>query len=371
MEDDERDSMISAVDNAAIGAILPVVYRARINRIASLSGLFAAGATGGLLLCVLNGRPFAVMQSPGLGIPLLTQGVMLVVLIAAGTLWNRRRKVLFQFREMRTASQAGDDFPLLISLLLVAIPLVGLPWAATVVWPSYSHWATGWQLFLCVGPVLGMIAGRTLDAVWRLLERHWRPAWEEVTDQMVWQLHYLAWLLAVQRPSFMRPLILRVVRADLDRIARIIEGNPVPVRLARWHERALRRRIRTDHLRVAAALRDHSRAMASVRTLGDYDSITESIVRGALAAATGDWDALLFNTPEVNFVSRVTRVLRRLSSTLLLTTAALVIPMLPGVTPAADGVRIVLFSTAVLSLLPAADTTRAELRGALDRALFK
>ncbi|GAA3552281.1 hypothetical protein GCM10022295_37800 [Streptomyces osmaniensis] len=96
-----------------------------------------------------------------------------------------------------------------------------------------------------------------------------------------------------------------------------------------------------------------------------------AVLAGAISAAYGNWDELLEGAPEVSLISRTARTFRRIVPSMVLAGAALVIPILPGVGASADGIRVLLLATAVLSALPTGDAARDIIRGTLDKALIK
>lgn len=236
---------------------------------------------------------------------------------------------------------------------------------------NYREWPIGWQVLLGGGLLLGIALRRWANAFRQLLDRHARAEYEESIDQVVWQLHYLAWILHTRRPQYLKPRTLRGIRTVIGETARVIELNRIPLRTANWRERALRRQIRRDHARIAAILRGLSRDVATLHSLEQYDRVCAAVLAGAISAAHGNWDELLENAPEVTLISRSARSLRSVTPALTLVGAALAIPVLPGVGPASDGIRVLLLATAVLSILPAGDATRDIVRGTLDKALLK
>ncbi|MCQ9183055.1 hypothetical protein KMT30_29225 [Streptomyces sp. IBSBF 2953] len=379
-ESSDRERLIKAAQSAAIGVFLPVWMRQRHDRFAVVgAGIFSAGSVA-LLLWLLNGDAISngfidLHPSRSSRLSVVEQTEILVILVGAGALWVGRRAALFVLRERLHANpepeRSGLDFPLIVWVSAIGVTIVGLPWVAFTASAHYREWPIGWQVLLGGGLLLGFALRRWANAFWRLLDRHARTEYEESIDQVVWQLHYLAWILHVRRPQYLKPHILRQVRTLMGEAARIIELNPVPIRTAHWRERTLRRHIRRDHARVAAALRELSKDVATVHSVEQYDRVCAAVLAGAISAAHGNWDELLENAPEVTLTSRSARSIRRAAPALTLIAAALVIPVLPGVGPASDGIRVLLLATAVFTALPSDNATRDVIRGALDKALLK
>ncbi|MGW1809082.1 hypothetical protein [Streptomyces sp. NPDC002078] len=375
----DRERLIEAVQLAAVGVFLPTGMRQRHDRLSMVGAVILALSGGVFLLWMLNGGEisgFSVNEkkSEVLGLSVLGQVELLITLVAAGGLWSGRRVVFSILRQRlypSPAPESGFDHALVGWVITIGVTVVGLPWAALSASSRYGRWPIGWQVLIGGGFVLGLASRRLGSALWQFLDRHARIEYEEPVDQVVWRLHYLAWLLRVYRPNFLKPSVLRQARARIDETARIIELNPVPLRVAHWRERSLRRHIRHDHARVAATLRQHSKNVATIHTLEQYDRVCAAVLAGAISAAYGNWDELLEGAPEVSLVSRTARAFRSAVPSLALAGAALVIPVLPGVGASADGIRVLLLATAVLSALPTGDATRDIIRGTLEKALNK
>lgn len=375
----DRERLIEAAQLAALGVFLPTGMRQRNDRL-SIAGAGILTLSGGaFLLWLLNGGPISDSSvSAGkpetLGLSVLGQVEMLITLVAAGALWTSRRAVFATLRQRlqpNPAPESDFDHALVVCATLIGVTLVGLPWAVLAASSRYGQWPIGWQALVGGGFFLGLASRRLGNALYQFLDRHARIEYEEPVDQVVWRLHYLAWLLHVYRPNYLKPRILRQARARINETARIIELNPVPMRTAHWRERSLRKQIRHDHARVAATLRELSKNIATVHTLEQYDRVCDAVLAGAISAAHGNWDELLEAAPEISVISRTVRAFRRTVPSLVLVGAALVIPVLPGIGASADGIRVLLLATAVLSILPTGDAARDIIRGTLDRALVR
>ncbi|CAL9443446.1 hypothetical protein SUDANB1_02284 [Streptomyces sp. enrichment culture] len=379
-EPSDRERLIEAAQSAAIGVFLPVWMRQRHDRFAIIGAGIVSAGSAALLLWLLNGgaisNSFIDLTPPRSSkLSVAEQAEMVIVLVATGALWVGRRSVLFILQERLQASpepeRSGFDLLLISCTSVMGVAIVGLPWLILSAFAHYREWPIGWQVLLGGGLLLGFALRRWTNAFRQLLDRHARTEYEESIDQVVWQLHYLAWILHVRRPQYLKPHTLRQVRTLIGEAARIIELNPVPIRTAHWRERTLRRQIRRDHARVAATLRELSKDVATVHSVEQYDRVCAAVLAGAISAAHGNWDELLENAPEVTLISRSTRSIRRAAPALTLVAAAFTIPVLPGVGPASDGIRVLLLATAVFTTLPATDATRDIIRGALDKALLK
>ncbi|WP_346182698.1 hypothetical protein [Streptomyces osmaniensis] len=375
----DRERLIEAAQLAAVGVFLPAGMRQRHDRLSIFGAGILTMSGGAFLLWLLNGGPISGSSTNDgkpnvLGLSVLGQVELLITLMAVGALWTSRRAVFSTLRQRlhpSPAPESGFDHALVVCAILIGVTVVGLPWAALFATSRYGQWPIGWQILVGGGLVLGIASRRMGNALWQFLDRHARIEYEEPVDQVVWRLHYLAWLLHVYRPKYLKPRVLRQARSRINETARIIELNPVPLRAAHWRERSLRRAIRHDHARVAATLRELSKNVATVHTLEQYDRVCAAVLAGAISAAYGNWDELLEGAPEVSLISRTARTFRRIVPSMVLAGAALVIPILPGVGASADGIRVLLLATAVLSALPTGDAARDIIRGTLDKALIK
>ncbi|SES18024.1 hypothetical protein [Streptomyces qinglanensis] len=376
----DRERLIDAAQSAAIGVFLPAWMRQRHDRFSIIGAGAVSAGSATLLLWLLNGQiisnPFMDLQpTKSSGLPILEQAEIALTLMATGTLWASRRAALSILRDRLHGNPESEksrfDFLLISWVSVIGFTLIGLPWVAFSGSNNYREWPTGWQVLSGGSFLIGVALRRWTNAFRQLLDRYARAEYEKTTDQVVWRLHYLSWILHARRPHHLKPHILRQIRTLMDESARTIEMNPVPIRTAHWRERTLRRQIRCDHARIAAALRGLSGEIAKAHSIEQYDRVCASVLAGAISAAHGKWDELLANTPEVTPTSRFARSLRRAAPSCTLIAAALTIPVLPGVGPASDGIRVLLLATAVFAALPATDATRDILKGALDKALIK
>lgn len=201
-----------------------------------------------------------------------------------------------------------------------------------------------------------------------------RPApWNRSDDEAIRSLFLSTVNLYQSRDYWDRPSEIAYLRNHIDASARRVENNRIPLRAVRFRERGLRTEIRHKHGKLAEQLRLHSRSLAQVHSLSDYDRICDSLRAGLLAAVRSDWDELLRHAPELTAASQLRRALNRLTGPAVLVAAGLLIPLLPGVGPVpGDSVRILLLASGALALLPAATTNlaRSDVQSALDKALF-
>ncbi|WP_432070039.1 hypothetical protein [Streptomyces sp. AA1529] len=130
---------------------------------------------------------------------------------------------------------------------------------------------------------------------------------------------------------------------------------------------------RADTLRLAAVIRQHRTPIARAGGPASFDIVTESLWAGVLALIDDDWETLTAAAPPVTALSRLRRTAAAVWPPVVLLTAAVALPWIPAVAQApdvADGVRVTLIITAVLSLvLPRDSSAKASILDALSKAL--
>lgn len=134
----------------------------------------------------------------------------------------------------------------------------------------------------------------------------------------------------------------------------------------------MRRQAATDNAVLAELVKRHSSALARIATAADYDSFCTSLHTGMRALADEDLDTLYAHRAPEPILPRATRLARRFASAAVLVGFSFVVPLLPGVTESAgQGARWMLLMTALLSVVPANDTTSGSVRAVLDKSLLR
>lgn len=130
---------------------------------------------------------------------------------------------------------------------------------------------------------------------------------------------------------------------------------------------------RADTLRLAAVIRQHRTPIARAGGPASFDNVTKSLWAGVLALIDDDWETLTAAAPPVTTLSRLRRTAATIWPPAVLLTAAVALPWIPAVAQApdvADGLRVTLIITAVLSLvLPRDSSAKASILDALSKAL--
>jgi hypothetical protein len=166
----------------------------------------------------------------------------------------------------------------------------------------------------------------------------------EVTDAR-WD-----WRRPDQRRSLIRELedLARGAERDLPRVARYAGRNSILERAA-----ALR------GAQVAAALRAHQQAILEAVWQVQFEEVQRDLLCQVAKLAVGDWSILPEPPPRAIFVPRLRRLSAHAGPAAALGTAAVLLPLLPGVSDSAlNGVRATLAAAALLSLLGTSQETR-------------
>lgn len=377
----ERGAIIPAAYHACSDGQLPVWSWER-RAAAALALTLLSGLTGcaGLLWFVNRGvrtelGSWLVSHVPveGLGTSVRTQALITVPLIGLGALLIRFPTSLRILRSaLGDGSRVAWGLPY-ATVPLLAVILVGCPWAAATIADVYASWPTGWNILIVLALVLGAVLVRLMVVVDSWMQSV-RPApWNRSDDEAIRTLFLSTVNLYRSRGDWDAPSEISFLRYQIDAGARRVETNRVPLRAVRFRERGLRTEIRHRHRKLAEQLRLHSRSLAQVHSRADYDRVCDSLRAGLLAAVGSDWDELLRHAPELTAASQFRRAANRLTGPAVLVAAGLLIPLLPGVGPVpGDSVRILLLASGALALLPAAttDLARGNVQGALDKALF-
>ncbi|MFE0131220.1 hypothetical protein ACFWY6_06515 [Streptomyces sp. NPDC059037] len=254
--------------------------------------------------------------------------------------------------------------------LLINITYSLLAFASTIS-RSVTGWTAGWATLTGAALLLGYVASRAAYGIESyLIDREASERGNE-SDEMVRGLFYLSGLLctALKSGEYTLTKIRRMVRSEVRKIASGIEFNSIPRKYTRWSERKLRREVMQPHRLVADLLREHARALGKVHSEEDFERICESVIFGFMAAYEGDMNRLVENAPESTRSSRLSRAIRYCGPAAVMVVFAIAIPLLPGAGDAAASVRVFLFATAALTLIPGSTSARSTVESALSKAL--
>ncbi|MEV5127201.1 hypothetical protein AB0K49_31090 [Streptomyces decoyicus] len=258
-------------------------------------------------------------------------------------------------------------FNLLQPVMLFSVAVL----AVAVLRADYSKSPSSWTTLAVLSATSGYAAGKLSYTFWGFLERRGSRDTERPLDAAAKGLFLgttlLFLCLKVNEYKMSQPLL--VVRKELYFIAKVIEGNRVPLSCTQRGEKLVRREIEISHTRIAQLVREHARTLAKVHSEEKYKNICLSMLSGLLAALDEDMDGLLENAPEFTKSSRALRFARHVAPAAVMAMFAGVIPVLPGVGSAAGSVSVFLLATAALTLIPGSAPARAAVEGALNKAL--
>lgn len=236
---------------------------------------------------------------------------------------------------------------------------------------SITGWTAGWIALTASSLFLGYAASRAAYSIESYLVTHEANGREKEFDEVTCGLFYLSGLLctALKSREYELTKIRRLVRSEVRGVAARIEFNSTPMKYTRWSERKLRAEAMGPHRRVANLLREHARVLGKVHSEEDFERICNSIIYGFMAIHERNLENLLENAPEVTPSSRFSRAIRYCGPAVVMVIFAIAIPLLPGASDAAASVRVFLFATAALALIPGSTSARSTVEGALSRAL--
>ncbi|MEU0646129.1 hypothetical protein [Streptomyces umbrinus] len=318
-----------------------------------------AGVRGNLL-----GQP----SRGGLNADIAEQSLFLLAGICSIHLAVRPRWVLLNYRRLFTHSSSQPPILKIVYAVHVVAVLIGVPWTLVKIFRTHQPWLIGWLVFFTVDLFVVLVGARAEQGLYSVVFGLRRPPGQRHHHKVVWYLFLAVSSLDQSRDSWESDIIFN--RKYLEFAAKQIERDRLPLRTAGRFEFSLRRDMRSDQLRLGAAIRDHSRHLAVARNVTDYRQVCDSMRAGLLAAVERDWPTLLANSPQVTASSRIYRSLRKVTPSLALILFAVGIPVLPGVdSDVGASLRLLLLSTAFLTLMPVGDGVSTTIKDALGKAL--
>ncbi|MGW6955209.1 hypothetical protein [Streptomyces sp. PAN_FS17] len=360
----ERTKLRLAVYLAWVRLRVPVVQRNTVVVVAivlaALSMLAVAALVAAVATAWVDVTSFAVIECAAIGV---------------GTVVNRRRDIwiaLHSPRSLLWASTFAIAF-LLASTILLLIATTVMAGIAGVLWVRLKAeqrpvTAVG-GLF---GGILGLRAQKWMFVWIRAVNHRYKYAdRERPLDGALYWLFFTTARCYQLAPHWWYPHALQVARRYLDFLAADLRRASVVHRRTTLADWAIRRQARRDGAALAELMERHRVGLARVRTRSEYLRICDSLLSGVQSLAADDLDKLLAHQKAEPFVPRASRLIRRFSPALVLLAAALLVPVLPGVSDqTGEGVRWLLLMTALLSLMPSHELASGTVRTALDRALF-
>ncbi|WP_093929592.1 hypothetical protein [Streptomyces sp. ok210] len=285
--------------------------------------------------------------------------------------WEIIRVNLSRSRRPTHRSLAGS-FPAVVSFLLLLTSGVagGLGiWLLTRLGAGQLLVASAGVLFaLCVGLGTGLWMRLWIDAIHH---RYKHVDRERPLDGALYILFMVSARSYALSSFWWHKDVLRSSRQHLTHLATDLRRASVVHRRTSVKEWAVRRQGRLDNAVLAELVERHSSELARVRTATEYRRLCDSLFSGVRSLAAEDLEELFAHQAAEPVVPRASRLLQRFLPAIVLVTASLLIPLLPGVAAqTGDGVRWLLLMTALLSLAPANDLMSGTVRAALDKSLF-
>jgi hypothetical protein len=172
---------------------------------------------------------------------------------------------------------------------------------------------------------------------------------EKARDRRVWAL----------------PTSLSEINSDLERAARTAERT-LRGRAA-MTDLAARREASLLGAQLATVIRAHKPALAKAVGPRQIADVQRSLAAGLVAWSERDLDALIANAPPIALASRVRSAVRRVYPALVLSAAAIALPMIPALASRAGQIHTTLGVLAVLSLISEGVSPTASITDILAR----
>ena len=235
-----------------------------------------------------------------------------------------------------------------------------------------SHMSVG---YLTYGPLIfnGMITTEALMALGYGLPHPGRPSPLQPLDRVgtrlvavIAALHACASEVNTVTRSNVRSLI-----SELEMLAREAErfGTPrVP-----WWDRATRRRVLLDGLRLATVIRAHKRKVMTAMSAEDFEAVARSLAGGAVAWARNDLPTMLRDAPDLTLPRTLSTLIIRIGPAAVLVASSIILPLLPPLNKTAQATinfRVALLIAAVLSLTTSAAQLPDYMRTVVEKTIL-
>jgi hypothetical protein len=316
---------------------------------------------------------FLRLAPDGSTVAVVPHYIVLAVALGAGGGWVSRHVLADLWKGRQRVGADGNYYPFIGAMLLAVLAVAGPP--AVLVGVGLGVPARQWTplAYAVALPsfLIGLSGQIVLGRVSLLIETALSPQRRQrPLDVTTLWLASLTAQTASSRMKWSNAAQIRRLRRSIQSAAWSIEHDRTVAYRTRIWEIQLRSSLTEDQQKLALLLRAHDRAFVTIKTYGDYERIYASLKAGLLAAAVGDWDALLTNATETGRFGTAARLSRVFGPFLLFLLFAIIVGWLPGVDQQSAGsARVLLVIAAILSVVPGGPGISDTVRATMEKAL--
>ncbi|WP_335986649.1 hypothetical protein [Glycomyces sp. MUSA5-2] len=165
--------------------------------------------------------------------------------------------------------------------------------------------------------------------------------------------------------SYLQPRTKKLLIQEALLFRSVLDGHAQRTRIPLQFRRSSLLEIRDQYQRASALIGFVASQIPLVSTRAEYLALVKQVDDAAESLRKGDWSGLPEVIPETTS-SRVRNILKHLATPVLLTGTALALPSVPFIdlsSSAETGIKVALFASAVLSLIPADAEAKKQVLG--------
>ncbi len=183
---------------------------------------------------------------------------------------------------------------------------------------------------------------------------------------------WVASLVSQSRSEWRSRKDARYIIYEIERLARTCEDSlSLRSRIGRRH-RDVFAETAVEALRIAHVVRQHKKVIACAVSANDYERVSVSLSNGVHALLMNDRSKLLENAPDAVLKQRLKLIARHMFPVLLLTAAAITLPLVPAIADQAkiaDSIRWTFIVAAVLALIAPRSDSAAKILDVLGKSM--
>ncbi|MFG2285265.1 hypothetical protein ACGFOU_04225 [Streptomyces sp. NPDC048595] len=183
---------------------------------------------------------------------------------------------------------------------------------------------------------------------------------------------WVASLVSQSRSEWRSRKDARYIIFEIEQLARTCEDSlSLRSRIGMRH-RDVFAETAVEALRIAHVVRQHKKAIACAASADDYERVAVSLSHGVHALLMNDRSKLLENAPDAVLKQRLKLIARHMFPVLLLTAAAIALPLVPAIADQAkiaDSIRWTFIVAAVLALIAPRSDSGAKILDVLGKSM--